>query len=72
MSHRAQSRCLFLILMGNKKFNNATYNININQSMEIITQPTLGKDNLTHLSQLLTAITGFGGLVVPLVKKDKV
>lgn len=48
--------------------------------MEITTQPALRKDNqllmLTHLSQLLTAITGFGGLVVPLIiwltQKDKV
>ncbi len=48
--------------------------------MEIINQPSLRKDNqllmLTHLSQLLTAVTGFGGLVVPLIiwltQKDKV
>jgi len=48
--------------------------------MEIITQPALRKDNqllmLTHLSQLLTAITGFGGLIVPLIiwltQRDKV
>ena len=52
-----------------------------NQEMEIINQNTaLRTDNqllvLTHLSQLLTYITGFGGLVVPLViwltSKDKV
>jgi len=48
--------------------------------MEIITQPALRKDNQllmhTHLSQLLTAITGFGGLIVPLIiwltQRDKV
>ena len=47
--------------------------------MEIINH-TLRKDNqllvLTHLSQLLTYITGFGGLIVPLIiwltQKDKV
>ena len=39
--------------------------------MEITNQSILRKDNqllmLTHLSQLLTAVTGFGGLVVPLI-----
>ncbi|MGB5556163.1 MAG: DUF4870 domain-containing protein [Flavobacteriaceae bacterium] len=49
--------------------------------MEIINQDTaLRTDNqllvITHLSQLLTYITGFGGLIVPLViwltSKDKV
>jgi len=48
--------------------------------MEIITQTALRKDNqllmLTHISQLLTALTGFGGFVVPLIlwltQKDKV
>jgi len=39
--------------------------------MEIINQTTLRKDTqllvLTHLSQLLTAITGFGGLFAPLI-----
>ncbi len=48
--------------------------------MEIINQTGLRKDNqllvITHLSQLLTYITGFGGLVVPLIiwltQRDKV
>ncbi len=48
--------------------------------MEVINHTTLRKDNqlivFTHLSQLLTYITGFGGLVVPLViwltQKDKI
>ena len=48
--------------------------------MEIINQSNLRKDNqlfvLTHLSQLLTYVTGFGGLIVPLIiwltQKDKV
>ena len=47
--------------------------------MEIINQ-TKRKDNqllvITHLSQLLTVITGFGGLIVPLIiwatQKDNV
>lgn len=48
--------------------------------MEIISQTGKRIDNqllvLTHLSQLLTYITGFGGLIVPLVlwlsQRDKV
>ncbi len=48
--------------------------------MEIINQTQLRKDNqllvITHLSQLLTYLTGFGGLVVPLIiwltQRDKV
>ena len=48
--------------------------------MEIITQPALRKDNqllaITHLSQLLTVVTGFGGFIIPLIlwitQKDKV
>jgi uncharacterized Tic20 family protein len=48
--------------------------------MEIINQTTMRKDNqlivIAHLSQLLTYITGFGGLIVPLIiwftQKDKV
>jgi uncharacterized Tic20 family protein len=48
--------------------------------MNSINQSALKKDNqllmLTHLSQLLTAITGFGGLIVPLIiwvtQKDKI
>lgn len=48
--------------------------------MEIINQSALRKDNqlivLTHLSQLLTYVTGFGGLIVPLIiwftQKDSV
>lgn len=49
--------------------------------MEIINQKSVQRtDNqllaLTHLSQLLTYVTGFGGLIVPLViwlsSKDKV
>ncbi|RMA58992.1 DUF4870 domain-containing protein [Ulvibacter antarcticus] len=50
--------------------------------MEVITQPQYAKRTdtqllvLTHLSQLLTYITGFGGLIVPLIiwltKKDEV
>jgi len=48
--------------------------------MEVINHKTLRKDNqmlvLTHLSQLLTYVTGFGGLIVPLIiwltQKDKV
>ena len=48
--------------------------------MEIINQTELRKDNqllvITHLSQLLTYITGFGGLIVPLIiwftQRDKV
>ena len=48
--------------------------------MEIINQTNLRKDNqllvLAHLSQLLTYVTGFGGLIVPLIiwltQKDKV
>jgi len=48
--------------------------------MEIINQTTLRKDNqmlvLAHLSQLLTYVTGFGGLIVPLIiwltQKDKI
>ncbi len=48
--------------------------------MEVVSQ-TLKRDDkqllvLTHLSQLLTHVTGFGGLVVPLVlwltQRDKV
>ncbi len=39
--------------------------------MEIITHKTKRTDNqllvITHLSQLLTYLTGFGGLIVPLV-----
>ncbi len=48
--------------------------------MEIINQTALRRDNqlivITHLSQLLTYVTGFGGLVVPLTlwltQRDKV
>ena len=48
--------------------------------MEVINQTNLRKDNqllvLLHLSQLLTYITGFGGLIVPLIlwfsQKDKI
>jgi uncharacterized Tic20 family protein len=48
--------------------------------MEIINQTIMRKDKqlivLTHLSQLLTYVTGFGGLIVPLIiwftQKDKV
>ena len=48
--------------------------------MEIINHTAMRKDNqlivLAHLSQLLTYVTGFGGLIVPLViwftQKDKV
>ena len=48
--------------------------------MEIINHTILRKDKqlivLTHLSQLLTYVTGFGGLIVPLIiwftQKDKV
>ena len=48
--------------------------------MEIINQSGKRIDNqlvvLTHLSQLLTYVTGFGGLIVPLIlwitQKDKV
>jgi len=48
--------------------------------MEIINQTQLRKDNqllvITHLSQLLTYLTGFGGLIVPLIiwltQRDKV
>ncbi len=48
--------------------------------MEIINHTTMRKDNqlivIAHLSQLLTYITGFGGLIVPLIiwftQKDKV
>jgi len=48
--------------------------------MEIITRETKRTDNsllaITHLSQLLYYITGFGGLIVPLViwlsSKDRV
>lgn len=52
----------------------------INQKMETIHPTVLRKDNqllvITHLSQLLTYVTGFGGLIVPLIlwltSKDKV
>ena len=48
--------------------------------MEIINHTAMRKDNqlivIAHLSQLLTYITGFGGLLVPLIiwftQKDKV
>ena len=48
--------------------------------MEIINHTAMRKDNqlivLTHLSQLLTYVTGFGGLIMPLIiwftQKDKV
>ena len=49
--------------------------------MEIIHQPTVIREDrsllaLTHISQLLDYITGFGGLIVPLVlwvaNKDRV
>ena len=48
--------------------------------METIHPTVLRKDNqlivITHLSQLLTYVTGFGGLIVPLIlwltSKDKV
>lgn len=48
--------------------------------MEIINHTVMRKDNqlivIAHLSQLLTYITGFGGLLVPLLiwftQKDKV
>ena len=48
--------------------------------MEIISQNTKKVDNqllmLTHLSQLLSYVTGFGGFVVPLIvwltKKDEI
>lgn len=48
--------------------------------MEIINHTAMRKDNqlivISHLSQLLTYITGFGGLLVPLIiwftQKDKV
>jgi len=48
--------------------------------MEIINDTGLRRDNqllvITHLSQLLTYITGFGGLIVPLIiwltQRDKV
>lgn len=48
--------------------------------MEIINHTTMRKDNqlivIAHLSQLLTYVTGFGGLIVPLIiwftQKDKV
>ena len=48
--------------------------------MEIINQTKLREDKsllvITHLSQLLTYITGFGGLIVPLIiwasKKNEV
>ncbi len=48
--------------------------------MEIINHTVMRKDNqlivIAHLSQLLTYITGFGGLLVPLIiwftQKDKV
>lgn len=48
--------------------------------MEVINQTEKRIDNqllvITHLSQLLTYITGFGGLIVPLIiwvsQKDKV
>lgn len=48
--------------------------------MEIINYTALRKDNqliaIAHLTQLLTYITGFGGLVVPLIiwltQRDKV
>lgn len=47
------------------------YNININQKMEIINQKSLRKDNtllsVTHLTQLLHYVTGFGGFVVPVI-----
>lgn len=39
--------------------------------MEVINQTTLRKDNtllaITHLTQLLHYVTGFGGFIVPLV-----
>lgn len=45
----------------------------INQSAQRIDRPLL---TVTHLTQLLTYITGFGGLIVPLIlwltQKDKV
>ncbi len=52
----------------------------INHKMETIHPTVLRKDNqllvITHLSQLLTYVTGFGGLIVPLIlwltSKDKV
>jgi uncharacterized Tic20 family protein len=48
--------------------------------MEIMNQSLLRKDKsllvIAHLSQLLTYITGFGGLVVPLIiwltQRDKI
>lgn len=48
--------------------------------MEIITRQEKKTDNqllmITHLSQLLTFVTGFGGLIVPLIiwltKKDEI
>ncbi len=47
------------------------YIIKINQKMEVINQNVLRKDNtllsITHLTQLLHYVTGFGGFVVPLV-----
>ena len=48
--------------------------------MEIINHTTMRRDSqllvITHLSQLLTYVTGFGGLIVPLIiwltQRDKV
>ena len=48
--------------------------------MEVINQTTLRKDNqllvITHLSQLLSYVIGFGGLIAPLIlwltQKDKI
>ena len=46
-------------------------NIIINQKMEVVSQNTLRTDRttlvLTHLSQLLHYVIGFGGFIVPLI-----
>ena len=46
-------------------------NVLINQKMEIVNQNTLRQDRttlvLTHLSQLLHYVIGFGGFIVPLI-----
>ena len=46
-------------------------NITINQKMEVVSQNTLRTDRttlvLTHLSQLLHYVIGFGGFIVPLI-----
>lgn len=63
---------IFILIVCNQK--------SINQKMETIHPTVLRKDNqllvITHLSQLLTYVTGFGGLIVPLIlwltSKDKV